>query len=602
MAKHPTIEDLQQEVAAFRDRFPNLTDEKLFVVWFLRARVTECEDAAADAVCDGPKDKNIDAVLIDDATKSVFIVQGKYRKTPGVRPEKPNDVRSFAQISRLIHGSDKQYDEYCTQMAGEVEAKLSDARKRILGRGYGLQLYYVTLGRCSSTLVREGEQIARNAGKNTSMDVIDGRQILTVLEDYLNGVAPPVPSLDLEIESGNGVEVKGILQRFDRETGIESWVFPMASPAVASLVERAGQRLFARNIRGFLGNTEINKEIENTLKSKPQYFWYYNNGITIVCDRAEEIRSQGRQVLRVGNPQVINGQQTSRTLHQHGSKASRASTLVKVIRVPRSSEGDFDKFDLLVSDIVSATNWQNKIVPSDLRANDRRQIMLERELRKIGYWYIRKRQTKGEAKRMASSQRYVMLKKEELAQAVAGCELDPVIPRTQREGLFEDRLYPRIFSSKDPWYYLTRYRLLREVKRHSRGTPDNDAKWLVLHTVWEKIAPTVRSRAAAGHFSKSGDQEDCIRHLSKAINAVFLAAKQFYHANKRAIPKVTVQRSDGPLGVSRHRKGYVDVPTFFKRRGLHVQFAPFWERSPGFRRFERAIGAFAAAVEQTVAS
>jgi len=75
------------------------------------------------------------------------------------------------------------------------------------------------------------------------MDVIGGRQILRLLSDFLNGVAPPVPSLDLEMESGNGVEVKGILQRYDIKTDIESWVFPMSNQAVAGLVERAGLRL-----------------------------------------------------------------------------------------------------------------------------------------------------------------------------------------------------------------------------------------------------------------------------------------------------------------------------------------------------------------------
>ena len=102
--------------------------------------------------------------------------------------------------------------------------------------------------------------------------------------------------------------------------------------------------------------------------------------------------------------------------------------------------------------------------------------MLERELRKLRYWYIRKRQTKGEAKRMASSQQYTMLKKEELAQAVAGCDLDPGIPRTQKEGLFEDRFYSRVFASKDPWYYLTRYRLLREVNSHARAPGPRQCK------------------------------------------------------------------------------------------------------------------------------
>jgi hypothetical protein len=433
------------------------------------------------------------------------------------------------------------------------------------------------------------------------MDMIDGRQVLRLLADYLNGVAPPVPSLDLEMESGNGVEVKGILQRYDSKTDIESWVFPMASHAVAGLVERAGLRLFARNIRGFLGSTEINKEIEATLKSQPEYFWYYNNGITIICDQAHEIRSQGRQVLRVRNPQVINGQQTSRMLHSHGSSASRASTLVKVISVPRDSENDSDDFDSLISRIVSATNWQNKILPSDLKANDRRQIVLERELRKLGYWYIRKRQTKSEAKRMASSQRYIMVRKDELAQAVAGCDLDPAVPRTQKEGLFEDRFYSKVFASTDPWYYLTRYRLFREVNSRARGNSDRgNAKWLVLNVVWGKAGPVMRSRAIAKQFVTSTDRADFIVHLSKAISAVFDAVKQFYRANKTKVIRVGASEGDARMQGLWHRKEAIDVATFFKRRGLHTEFSSFWQSSRLQKRFERAMERFEATIRHEV--
>ena len=55
-------------------------------------------------------------------------------------------------------------------------------------------------------------------------------------------------------------------------------------------------------------------------------------------------------------------------------------------------------FETLVSRIVSATNWQNAIKPSDLMSNDRRQIEVERQFRKLDYLYIRKRMTKGEAR------------------------------------------------------------------------------------------------------------------------------------------------------------------------------------------------------------
>ena len=102
---------------------------------------------------------------------------------------------------------------------------------------------------------------------------------------------------------------------------------------------------------------------------------------------------------------------------------------MRVISVPRENEGDSGRFENLVSKIVAATNWQNAIRPSDLMANDRRQIEIERNLRKLKYYYLRKRQSKREARRHAGVRRANFVKKEELAQAVAACDLDPSIVR-----------------------------------------------------------------------------------------------------------------------------------------------------------------------------
>jgi len=61
----------------------------------------------------------------------------------------------------------------------------------------------------------------------------------------------------------------------------------------------AGDRLFARNIRGFLGDTAINDGMQTTLQRELSTFWYFNNGITIVCNTARKTAEKGHVVLRV---------------------------------------------------------------------------------------------------------------------------------------------------------------------------------------------------------------------------------------------------------------------------------------------------------------
>ena len=103
-----------------------------------------------------------------------------------------------------------------------------------------------------------------------------------------------------------------------------------------------------------------------------------------------------------------------------------------------------------------------------------------------------------EARRHGGAHHRFIVKKEEVAQAVAACKLDPATVREGKEGLFEERLYERIFPTSDPLYYLTRYWLTREVSYCARGYPERGyAKWLVLNFVWAQIASTLRSCSAA---------------------------------------------------------------------------------------------------------
>ena len=328
-----TENDLRRELSEYRERFSSLGDDELFVLWFVRAFLTESEAESSRSDlrwvwCD----KSVDAVLIDDSARIVFVIQGKYRKALGAKTEHRGDVLAFAQLASEIGGDNTTFDSLAKDMAPEVRHKLEEARKRILRHGYNLQLHYVTLGKCSASLQDEARRIVRRAKPEVAFSLFDGKAVLHLLADYFDGVAPPVPSLDLEIESGGGVRTSGTFSRQDGKTDIEWWVFSMTDVAVAGLYERAGARLFARNVRGFLGSTEINRGMEETLAHEPEYFWYYNNGITIVCDAKQE-SSRGQSLLRVTNPQVINGQQTTRTLSRIVRKGPR--------RVPSSAYSEF---------------------------------------------------------------------------------------------------------------------------------------------------------------------------------------------------------------------------------------------------------------------
>jgi hypothetical protein len=220
------------------------------------------------------------------------------------------------------------------------------------------------------------------------------------------------------------------------------------------------------------------------------------------------------------------------------------------------------RFENLVSKIVAATNWQNAIRASDLMSNDRRQIEIERNLRKIDYQYLRKRQSKSEARRNAGVRRRFLIKKEELAQAVAACDLDPSIVREGKERLFEERYYDQVFPNADPNYYLPRHWLVANVSYMARGFPERAyAKWVVTNFVWQRLQPILNTRHKREVFRRQCERWE-FSSLWKSCNAVFKNAIAFYRARRGKGEKAA------------------DVSTFFQRRSLHREFERFWKSTP----------------------
>jgi hypothetical protein len=391
--------------------------------------------------------------------------------------------------------------------------------------------------------------------------------VAQIYSDYAEGVAPAVPTLYLKIGTSGPVVADGVHRRFDSETKIESFVFSMVASDVGELYSKAGDRLFARNIRGYLGSSKkINEAMAKTIRNEAGNFWYYNNGVTLVCDDAVQERQSGQDVLRVERAQVINGQQTTRTLEKASSR--RASVLVKVIKIPRSA-GDQHRYDDIVSSVVRATNWQNYITPSDLISNDHIQVHIERELRKRGYQYLRKRQTKSEARRLFGGHGYIQLSKGELAQAIAACEFDPSLVRQGKEALFDERYYRSIFSTESISFYLAHFWLMRHVGSISHSSRAfKYAKWLVLHSAYRLLRRDLSNAAFERRFRYLSERSryTALNPLRNALEVVFKAVVAFYRK----------QRGVGP--------DQKDLPTFFKASGLNTGFERYWSSSENKRR------------------
>jgi len=136
-------------------------------------------------------------------------------------------------------------------------------------------------------------------------------------------------------------------------------------------------QLYEKNVRKYLGGGRIvNKGISQTLKTNPEKFGLFNNGITIV---AEDV-SNNNGLFTIVEPYVVNGCQTTKTIWQvlvekldtgasqlssetqhWKDRLSKGIVIVKIVKVGSQNEVE-------LTNITRFTNSQNSVSRQDFIA------------------------------------------------------------------------------------------------------------------------------------------------------------------------------------------------------------------------------------------
>lgn len=166
----------------------------------------------------------------------------------------------------------------------------------------------------------------------------------------------------------------------------------MSVSELARLFDEHGDVLLDRNIRRYLGLTvRVNEHIASTLKDAEQRgkFYFYNNGITIVCSKFAYNALQDKDwVVQITGLKIVNGGQTSKTIqlirNEVGPEIDTAQVLVRIYELPFEDKE-------LVQRITEATNSQSPVGLRDLRSNDAKQKTLSESIQPLGFTYRRQR-------------------------------------------------------------------------------------------------------------------------------------------------------------------------------------------------------------------
>ncbi|MBP2040134.1 AIPR family protein [Streptomyces avidinii] len=328
-------------------------------------RVTGWEHkACAEAVIDGSDDNGIDAVAVVDGTQ-VWLVQAKW-SDKGTAGFHTDAARGFVDGLRLLE--QRQFDAFNDKLqpfAPLLASAMGDTNLKI-------NLVIAAVG---------NDPLSSHTVNILDRAVEDHHGHGPMLSYQLMGTGELLRQLR-EDRTPDPVNVKVKMPKWiHRDIPFPAYQGSVAAGEIAGWYEDHGARLFSQNIRQSLGLTRINSGIEKTLTDEPENFWYFNNGITILCDRIEPYYPDRRHPaypveLRLTHVSVVNGAQTVTSIHKAmqvtPDTVEDADVMVRVI-----SLGD-ERADY-ASKITETTNTQNDVSRRDFIALDETQALIRED-------------------------------------------------------------------------------------------------------------------------------------------------------------------------------------------------------------------------------
>jgi len=323
-------------------------------------------ETSAKAVTDSFNDNGIDAIYIDKSSKILYIAQSKWDSS-GDRSIELGDFDKF--INGFIDLTNEKFDRFndkIAKMESEIDDAISDSDIRIV-----LVITY-TGNQALSTHIKP--RLADTLSKfNDTSDILTYE--LFNQEKLIHAI--------LKGTDGSPIDLA--------EVPLNNWGYldnPFSAfygyidaEIIADLWKKYDTKLFDKNLRRYKGSTEVNESIKNTLLESPEHFWYFNNGITMLCNTIKKNTKYSAD-NKIGffdctSVSVINGAQTVGCIGEsfkiNPDNVKKAKILIRLINLENSPTG-------FETEITRNNNTQNKIEHKDFAALDPVQERLRKDL------------------------------------------------------------------------------------------------------------------------------------------------------------------------------------------------------------------------------
>jgi hypothetical protein len=286
------------------------------------------------------KDLKIDIAFDDEESKSLVLAQTKFVSLSSNPDVSEDEIITFFDRHDTFVKEAKWIREHASD---ELHDLISDYPERVL-REWNVNFYFISTGKASERikqLILQKQQAIKKMYPNVNFYLWD---FYDLKEEYIR-------SKSIEAAISEAVDIhfskdSYIIKREPHRTILSI----VTGTTLSSLYKKERERLFAYNIRTFLGK-RVNKPMIDTAFTRPADFYYFNNGVSAVCTHIHDL---GDNKYRFDNFQIINGAQTVGSLAQIPHLDPKCEVVLKITEgISVKTEKGFN------ADIILYNNTQN---------------------------------------------------------------------------------------------------------------------------------------------------------------------------------------------------------------------------------------------------
>ena len=348
----------------------NQSPEQLEVHALSRAVAATAARMAADidinvavaAMVDGGNDNGIDLIHYDSQARTLFLVQSKWNTSHSGSVDAAGILKFLQGVQDLVSLKKDRFNEKVRARWATIE----DASVRLTS--VRLLIAYSGSTRIDPEIQARIDDFVASQNDTSELFFFASVSQKEFFQYFVQEAAPP--RIDLTIRLSH----YGLM-----EAPLKAVYGQVSALDVAEWYKNYGNQLFAGNIRHFLGmRSDVNSGISRTIADEAEWFWYFNNGITLIVEgyTKQAIGGNDRSIglFDCKNVTIVNGAQTVGTIGRTLNDSKSPATLLARVIAVEDPESDIGKR------ITRASNTQNRIDARNFVALDPEQERIRTEL------------------------------------------------------------------------------------------------------------------------------------------------------------------------------------------------------------------------------